>query len=162
MQSILLLVPFLYLCAIAFPLAIVDLREHRLPNKWTLSAALITISCLAGTSALSGDWLAYLQSLGAAAITFLIGWFLAAKEAIGMGDVKLLVSLNAFAGYLSPLLPLVAFAAAMVAASMVGAISLLRRRVTRESSIALGPYLLGGFFLTVAPSALSATAGVWS
>lgn len=157
-----LLTPFVYLVVISIPLAITDIREHRLPNRLTLSAALVTVSCLFVATWLSSDWLALLSALVAATITFLFGWFLAAKSAIGMGDIKLLISLNAFAGYLSPLLPILSLTIALVSATLVSSIFLLRKRVSLQSSIALGPYLLLGFFVAATPGTLEVTAAAWS
>ena len=162
MQQVFLLIPLGYLIAISIPLAITDIREHRLPNKLTLSAALLTITSLAAASVVSGDWQALIFALVAALATFLIGWFLAARAAIGMGDIKLLISLNAFAGYLSPLLPLISMAVALLAATLTSAIFLFGRRLSWQSSIALGPYLLLGFFVAVAPSAFEVTVAAWS
>jgi len=162
MQAAVLLIPFVYLAAISIPLAITDIREHRLPNRLTLSAALVTVSCLFVATSLSSDWLALLSALVAATITFLFGWFLAAKSAIGMGDIKLLISLNAFAGYLSPLLPILSLTIALVSATLVSSIFLLRKRVSLQSSIALGPYLLLGFFVAATPGTLEVTAAALS
>lgn len=162
MQHVFLLFPFGYLIAISIPLAITDIREHRLPNKLTLSAALLTITSLVAASVVSGDWQALISALVAALATFLIGWFLAARAAIGMGDIKLLISLNAFAGYFSPLLPLISMAVALLAAILISAIFLFGRRLSLQSSIALGPYLLLGFFVAVAPSTIEVTVAAWS
>lgn len=162
MQQFLLLLPLCYLLAISVPLAVTDIREHRLPNKLTLSAAILTLTSLAAASLISGDWQALISALVAALATFLIGWLLAARAAIGMGDIKLLLSLNAYAGYLSPLLPVISLTVALLAATLINSIFLLRRRLSIQSSIALGPYLLLGFFVAVAPSAFDVTAAAWS
>ena len=162
MQQVFLLIPFGYLIAISIPLAITDIQERRLPNKLTLSAALLTITSLAAASLVSGDWQALISALVSALSTFLIGWFLAARAAIGMGDIKLLISLNSFAGYLSPLLPLLTMAIALLAATLISSIFLFWKRLSWQSSIALGPYLLLGFFVAVAPSAFEVTVAAWS
>lgn len=162
MQHVFLFIPLVYLIAISIPLAITDIREHRLPNQLTLSAALLTITSLAAASTVSGDLQALIWALISALSTFLIGWLLAARAAIGMGDIKLLISLNAFAGYLSPLLPLISLAVAFLAATLISSIFLFRRRLSWQSSIALGPYLLLGFFVAVAPRAIEVTVAAWS
>lgn len=162
MQAALLLIPFIYLMAISIPLAVTDIREHRLPNRFTISAAVVTLTCLLVATWMSSDWPSLISALAAATITFLVGWILAAKSAIGMGDIKLLVSLNAFAGYLSPLLPVLSLTIALVSATLVSSIYLLRKRVSLQSSIALGPYLLLGFFLAVTPGTLEVTAAALS
>lgn len=162
MQNLFLLIPFGYLVVIALPLAIIDIREHRLPNTLTLSAAVVTMLCLGMHSALSGNWQAFISASIAALLTFLVGWLLAAKAAIGMGDIKLLISLNAFAGYFSPLLPLLGLTIALMAAVILNAFFLLGKKLTMQSSIALGPYLLAGFFIAVTPSAAEFTVAAWS
>ena len=162
MQAAVLLTPFVYLMAISIPLSITDIREHRLPNRLTISAALVTFICLFVATWISTDWPALISALVAATITFLVGWFLAAKSAIGMGDIKLLVSLNAFAGYLSPLLPILSLTIALISATLVSSIHLWRKRVSLQSSIALGPYLLLGFFVAATPETLEVTAAALS
>lgn len=156
------LIPLFYVSIIAIPLAIIDIREHRLPNRLTLSAVVITFCCLVLAAAISGDWLKLLVASSIAVGTFLIGWWLAAKGGIGMGDVKLLVSLNAIAGYLSPLLPLFAMTAGFVLATAISGIRIVLKKLNPKGAIALGPYLLIGFFLTVLPVAFTTTAEAWS
>lgn len=103
-----------------------------------------------------------LIALSMAISTFLMGWLLAAKGGIGMGDIKLLVSLNAIAGYLSPLLPLLAMTLGFVFATVISGARIVLKRLSPAGAIALGPYLLIGFFITVLPAAYVTTAEAWS
>lgn len=162
MSQLLALIPVFYVLAIAIPLAMIDFKEHRLPNRFTLSAIGVTLSSLTLTSFLTGQWLQLAVSATYSTGTFLIGWWLAAKEGIGMGDVKLLVSLNAISGYFSPLLPLLGMTLGFLAATIVSGIRILLRKLSLSSAIALGPYLLVGFFVSVLPAAISTTAEVLS
>jgi leader peptidase (prepilin peptidase) / N-methyltransferase len=162
MPELAMLAPLGYLLAVGIPLALIDIREHRLPNRLTISSILITFVGLLAAAFFSGDWGRSLLALAIGLLTFLIGWFLAAKSLIGMGDIKLLVSLNSIGGYFSILLPLVLMTGGFVLASAVSAIRIFRRRLDLNSSIALGPYLLLGFYLSVYPVALSVTAEAWS
>jgi leader peptidase (prepilin peptidase)/N-methyltransferase len=162
MSQLIVLVPIIYLVAIAIPLSVIDLREHRLPNRFTLSAIAVTFSFLIVSALLTGHWLQFAMAATYSTGTLLIGWWLAAKEGIGMGDVKLLISLNAISGYYSPLLPLFGMTFGFLAATLVSGIRILLRKLSPSGAIALGPYLLAGFFVSVLPVAISTTAEVWS
>lgn len=158
MSQLIALVPLFYLLVISIPLAVIDFKEHRLPNQFTLSAIAVTLSCLLIDSFLTGQSLPLAVAAAYSLGTFLIGWWLAAREGIGMGDVKLLVSLNAISGYLSPVLPLVGMTIGFLAATLISGIRILLRKLSPSSAIALGPYLLVGFFVSVLPAAIATTA----
>lgn len=162
MPELAMLAPLGYLLAVGIPLALIDIREHRLPNRLTISSIAVTVLGLVVTAFLSGDWGRSLLALAIGLLTFLCGWLLAAKGLIGMGDIKLLVSLNAIASYFSLLLPVILMSLGLVLASAVSVFKILSRKLDFNSSIALGPYLLLGFYLSVYPVAFSATAEAWS
>jgi leader peptidase (prepilin peptidase)/N-methyltransferase len=162
MSQLTVLVPLIYVMAIAIPMAVIDFKQHRLPNRFTMSAIAVTISFLFLSSFLTGQWPQFAAAATYSVGTLLIGWWLAAKERIGMGDVKLLMSLNAISGYLSPLLPLVGMTLGFLGATLVSGIRILIGKISPSSAIALGPYLLAGFFVSVLPAAISTTAEVLS
>jgi leader peptidase (prepilin peptidase)/N-methyltransferase len=158
MSEFVIIAPLVYLLIIGFPLALIDMREHRLPNRLTLSSALLAAVAVLWAAFLTGEWERSLLALTIGLATFLIGWLLAAKNFIGMGDIKLLISLNTLAGYFYPLLPVLSMTLGFVLASVVSGLRLLLRKIDAASSIALGPYLLLGFYLSVYPTAAVSTA----
>jgi leader peptidase (prepilin peptidase)/N-methyltransferase len=127
------------------PLVVIDVRERRLPNKITLPAIALSLIgvCLAM------HWDRTLWAIASAVLVFGIAVVISIRGWFGMGDAKLLAamaltlcwySLGAFGLSLA-----VTF---MVAGVVVGA-RLLLGKVTIHSTIALGPYLLLGFWVAL-------------
>lgn len=134
----------LYLVLVAIPLAKIDLREHRLPNRLVLPAIPITLlgqllSCLVGAS-----WSMLGQAVAAALLAFVAGLLLNRFATLGMGDVKLIAAISLMLGWFSPVMPLLALFLAFLLATVVLLPKLVFRRLGLGRSIALGPYLLAG------------------
>jgi leader peptidase (prepilin peptidase) / N-methyltransferase len=139
----------LYLMAVAWPLARVDIREHRLPNRLTLPAFPVTIVSQVLAVLLGENW-AYLATAAGAAVTaFVAGLVLNRYAGLGMGDVKLITAITLALAWFSPLVPLVALAIALVLAGAVATAMVVLQKARMGSSIALGPYLLVGFVLSL-------------
>jgi leader peptidase (prepilin peptidase)/N-methyltransferase len=137
-----------YLVAVAWPLARTDIREHRLPNKYTLPLAPIALigqlaACLAGE-----DWSRMAVALGWAVSAFAIGLGVNRMGTLGMGDVKLITGMSLSLGWFTPVAPLVALGAAFALATIVVLFLFVTRKARMGSSIPLGPYLLVGYFLS--------------
>jgi prepilin signal peptidase PulO-like enzyme (type II secretory pathway) len=81
------------------------------------------------------------------AITFGIGWLLARYADLGMGDVKLLVSLNGWLAWHDPWLIAISLAVGLIAANLL-ALGIWIKRKDPKEHIALGPFLLLGFYLS--------------
>ncbi|WP_296648841.1 A24 family peptidase [Rhodoluna sp.] len=148
-----MLLPWLgpaYLLAVAWPLAKTDIREHRLPNRLVLPALPITLLSQLLTAWLEDAWMQALLALGVAAVAFVIGLLLNRLASLGMGDVKLITVIALALGWFSPMSPLVAVFLAFLAASLAVLPLLILRKLSRSKSIALGPYLLGGFSAALA------------
>lgn len=152
-------VPVAYLLILSIPLAITDFREHRLPNPLTVSAIAVTVTCLTFESFRYGEFRNLIWGIGFGLITLTLGFLLAKREMIGMGDVKLLTSMHAVAGYINPMLPILTLTAGLVIATAVSLLRVFLRKIDLKSSVPLGPYLLLGFFPLVIPSAVGFTAG---
>ena len=158
MAELILLIPTGYLLFASIPLIVFDLREHRLPNRFTYSAIALSIFAT-GFVAVSDD--RYLQLLIALAIslsTFGIGYLLAKYADVGMGDVKLLTATNLLLAWHSPWLVLFALTMSFTLASLVSAIGLLMGRLSWKTPLAIGPYLLLGFFVFAAYPLVKITA----
>ena len=137
-----------YLLAVAWPLALVDLREHRLPNGLVLPAFPIAIVGELIGSALSNQWLNLGVGTLAAVVAFAIGLAANHWASLGMGDVKLITAITLSLAWFHVLAPLVAVVLSFVLASAVVLIMLALRKTALGSSVALGPYLLFGFAVT--------------
>lgn len=162
MENLVVLAPLLYLLIVAGKLVVVDLTQHRLPNRYTLPLIGLTYAALLLQAVSSGDFEGLLRSIVAGMVTFGAGYLLAFTAQFGMGDTKLLVSLNALLAWHSAWLVLISLAIGFTAASLV-AIVVWRRTRNPKAAIALGPYLLIGFAITSwNPTYDLVTVAVWS
>ena len=149
------LVPMALIAALAIPLSVTDIREHRLPNRYTY---FLIATAIAGTllaSLLGTLWVDFATGMGAGMATALVGYLLARFGAIGMGDVKLLMAMHICLGWHSPILVLFSLSLGLALASAVGVFGLVMRKLNPRTLIPLGPYLLIGF-LVVSYSPVSA------
>lgn len=152
MTEFILLIPLLVLACVSWQLIRDDFREHRLPNKYTVPMIAITAASLVTYGFLTDQFLRIGQSLLAMAMTFGIGWLLARYADLGMGDVKLLVSLNGWLAWHDPWLIAISLAVGLIAANLFALGIWLKRKDPKEH-IALGPFLLLGFYLSaITPS----------
>jgi leader peptidase (prepilin peptidase)/N-methyltransferase len=138
----------MYLVAVAFRLSLIDVREHRLPNRMVLPAFPIALAGQLTASAFAGAWLNLLVALACCLLALLIGLAANRWATLGMGDVKLIGAISLSLGWFNFLAPLVAVVLAFVIACAVVLVMVALRKTTLNSSFALGPYLLVGFVLT--------------
>lgn len=140
------LVGCLYLAVVTPELCRVDLAEHRLPNTLVLPGF-----AFASVGAAFG-WLATGRPPTAAAVaTLAVGGFfalLAVTGGVGMGDVKL-VAVLALAGGAASVLVVVGTVVLGFITAGLGALTILAAR-GGAGNLAFGPYLLGGFWASVA------------
>jgi leader peptidase (prepilin peptidase)/N-methyltransferase len=143
------LIPLLYVAAVTPALIVIDVRDHRLPNR------LVVPGIAVGLAAAAFGWSPVPVVAGLAYGGFL--WLLALGGGIGMGDVKLAVLL----GLASPAagIAIGAALAAFVLGGVTASIALVRRG--RRTRIAFGPSMLGGYWVAVLLAMLSGSiAGV--
>jgi leader peptidase (prepilin peptidase)/N-methyltransferase len=138
----------IYLLAVAWPLSVVDIRERRLPNKFTLPAFPITLFGQLIAVCGGADATRLLLALLTGVLAFSACLALNRYAGLGMGDVKLIAAITFALGWFSPLLPAIAVAIALALAGAVALAMIIRRKANMGSSIALGPYLLVGFALS--------------
>lgn len=158
--SIWIWIPTAYVLAVCIPLTIIDIREHRLPNKWVVPGY--------GFAAVGmmGNWIATeeLPLLPIASGILYFGFLLALAwfGGMGMGDVKLAGVLGCAAGLWG--IP-VAVASPVLAFFLAGALSALmlgmravgtlvagpsdHRASWKSLRIPFGPFMLAGFLLAV-------------
>lgn len=144
-----LLVPIGYLALVSFKLSSIDFQEHRLPNHFTLRLFLLATPAVFITATLAWDWQRLATAWLVALITAGLGLLLAIGGGFGMGDVKLLVSLNLILGYLSPWLVLISNLTSVFTAALAGLSKLLLKKSKVKDSIAFGPFLIASFFLAI-------------
>ncbi len=144
---------WLLLCSAV--LFVIDVREHRLPNRWTgmlcIGGAfflLATTLTAPAESVLADRWFMILGgSAGYLLIMFVL--HLLTRAGLGMGDVKLAAGLGLYAGFIG----LEAVIAGFVLAFLVGgfqAVYLVALKGAKKNTrIAFGPAMLVGGLLTL-------------
>ncbi|MCU1470143.1 MAG: prepilin peptidase [Glaciihabitans sp.] len=142
-------IPLLYLAVVTPELIRIDLRDHRLPNVLTLPGIAVGLATCGVESLALGRVSLAPAAAGAGYAALLL--LLALLGGMGVGDVKLgaalgLASWLPFVGVTSPVLAFLAGGLASVAV-------LIRRG--RGRRMAFGPFLLAGFWVSVALVALS-------
>jgi prepilin signal peptidase PulO-like enzyme (type II secretory pathway) len=93
-----------------------------------------------------------------AGVLFGFGTFLSIKGWLGMGDVKLLVPIALTLGWYGLSELAIGLAVAFSAAGLYVLVRLAFKKITASSTIALGPYLLFGFWVGVTQPAWSSIA----
>ena len=138
----------IYLFVVAWPLSVIDIREHRLPNKFVLPAFPIIILGFVVASVSQNSWQQTLFALTYSLVGFGIGLLINRYGSLGMGDVKLIAATTFALAWFDLFAPVLALAAGLLLAAAVILILLVTGRTTLSQSIALGPYLLFGFVVT--------------
>ncbi len=139
----------LYLLAVAWPLARIDLREKRLPNRLTLPLFPVTIFGQASAVLLGAEVSRFLTALLASVLAFAACLALNRYAGLGMGDVKLISGMTMALAWFSPLLPAVALLIAVLVAGAFALVMVALGKTKMGSSIPLGPFLLIGFVLSL-------------
>lgn len=129
-----------------------DLREHRLPNRWTGALAAgggltLGLGCLAD----DGGWTRFWSMLGggAAYLLLMLLLHLISRTGMGMGDVKLAGGLGLYAGWLGWEHLLGAIILGFVAGGVVALVLVLTRRATGSTHLPFGPALIAGTTLVL-------------
>ena len=143
-----------FFAATTIPLMVIDFRERRLPNKITIPGFLISLLGLV----LTLEWSRVLTAIAVSALLFGAGTLLSLRGWIGMGDVKLVAGLSLLLAWFDPSLVWQATLWSFGLASAVVLVGFLFKKMTTRSTIALGPYLLVGFWLAVSQPAWSSIA----
>lgn len=150
------LLPLLAFAWVLVVAAVIDLEHRIIPNRLTYRLPLVLLPLVVLAAALDGAWddllRAVIAGVGVPGIMFLLAELfriVRGKMGLGMGDVKLAVSIGLVVGYLGGL-ELVVFAYATVLAAVVVAIALLvAGRARLASRIPFGPYLALGALVPI-------------
>ena len=143
-------------------LAVVDWREHRLPNKLVVAAAICALTshfCQTALWALMAngpDLTPLIRSIVTAAACFAL--YLAlhlvsrTKNSAGMGagDVKLAAVLGLNLGWISLDTAIVGVASGFALGAVYSLVVIALKRAHRRSHVAFGPWMLAGAWLAIA------------
>lgn len=157
LRSLLLGAALLHFVVCAVVLCVVDLREHRLPNRWTAALVIggaLTLWPVAWLDArtegsLSGllGWEGHLLGSAVAAVGYpLLLWVLrlASRGGLGLGDVKLAAGLGLYAGWLGWESWAQAVFLGFILGGVVALVLVVVRRASGSTRLALGPPLILG------------------
>lgn len=129
-------------CATA--LTVVDLREHRLPNRWTAALAVGGLATLGAAGLLDGgtDRLIGMLAGGVGYLVLMVTLHLASRGGLGLGDVKLAGGLGLYTGWLGwePLAQSVLLA--FIIGGLMALALVLLRRATGSTRVPFGPPML--------------------
>lgn len=137
---------FVALAAISTPLVLIDVAEHRLPNRLVFAAAVAAAILLSAAAAVHHDGAALLRVwAGGAAVfagLFALAWL--APESFGFGDVKLGGVLGGYLGWFGWAQVYCGMFAGFLLGALVAVALVASRRATLSSAVAFGPMLIVG------------------
>ncbi|WP_050670804.1 prepilin peptidase [Luteipulveratus halotolerans] len=133
----------------------IDIDVRRLPDRWTWpgagAAAVATLGCALVAGDL-GRWWGALACGTVLSLTYLtlavVGDIALGEGSLGLGDVKLAMSLGVLLGYLGWELVLVGTFAAFLLASCYGVWLMVVHRKGREATMPFGPFMALGAVAT--------------
>jgi leader peptidase (prepilin peptidase)/N-methyltransferase len=141
-----------WLVLLTVPLAFIDSAVKRLPNPLT-AAALAGPVALLTVAALTGHQPGHLgrAAIGAAALAcfYLLLWLIR-PGGMGLGDVKLAVSVGLVLAWISWQALITGTLLAFILASVYGIALILTRGANRGSQLPLGPFMLVGALVAAA------------
>lgn len=136
-----------FLVLLGVPLTVIDIRQHRLPDRLTLPAYPAALALL-------GIAVIYMQNaqrllthalLGlAAALVFYLLLAVIYPAGIGFGDVKLAGVLGLYLGWFGARAFLAGLAGGFVLAAVFGIALIAAGRATRKTQVPFGPFMLAG------------------
>ena len=154
------LLAVLVVFGLSVPLALIDFREHRLPNPLTYAAIATSVLLVSIAGGVTGSWVQLALAISLGVVTLGVGYLMAKVNGIGMGDVKYLVATNILLGWFSPWLILPMLAIGFTTASLVSLSLILLRKANLKTAIPMGPFLILGFAFVSLPLFEGAITGV--
>jgi leader peptidase (prepilin peptidase)/N-methyltransferase len=147
-----LLPAFLVVAVFGTPLILIDLAEHRLPNRLVVPTAVGAAALLTAAAAVDGEWHRLLRAAEGAAATYVVLFLLAtfARGGFGMGDVKLGGVLGAYLGWFGWRYVYYGILGGFVLGAVLSVGLLASRRATMKTAIPFGPMLVVGPLLVLA------------
>lgn len=150
--SSVLLPALVVLAAACTPLVLIDLRQHRLPDRLVLPAGVAGAALLALAAGLDDEWAAWLRAVEAAAVVYGVGvvLLLIAPRALGYGDVKLATVLAGYLGWFGWSRVYQGIVAGFLLACLAAILLLAMGRATQRTPLPFGPCLILGALLVLA------------
>ena len=140
-QTALAYLPVAYVVATAVPLMVMNVKQHRLPNKIVVPMTLVTLLSQLTLAVWQGSWPQLGMSVLTGIVVMVVGITINYKGWIGMGDVKLFTALTMIISWFSPLWGALMFPVTILIAIVIGAINVL----LNKRRIQMGPTLLATF-----------------
>lgn len=140
-----------YYLAVGVWLSIIDIREHRLPNRIIFPSYAIAGVLLAAAALTAGDS-GRLVPMALGALILWVAYFLLRfiyPAGMGYGDVKLAGVLGLYLGFCSWEHLLWGSFAAFLLGGLWGGVILVTQRGDRKSDMPFGPFMLGGAALAM-------------
>ena len=149
-------VAYLGFAALSVALAVIDVREHRLPNRLVLPAYPAVLVLFALACALGAPWTRFGGAAAGMAVLFVVFavFRLASRAGLGGGDVKLAGVVGGMLGWIGWDAVLVGVFAAFLLGGLFGLLLLALRRADRRTRFAFGPWMLAGAWAGVAAGAM--------
>ena len=145
----LIAVPFIHMLAVAIPIAIMDFRYHRIPNKLNLPVGATALVFGIVATIVSGEPLRIVASFGVATLVFFVGMLL--RSNLGMGDIKMLTIMAFMLSWLNPFAILGVIVLAVVILCVMVWTPFTRKIIMwGGQSVAFGPFLLLAFTIVSA------------
>ena len=152
LHAVAVLLVHLALAGVGLWLVVIDVREHRLPNRIVLPVlgALIVLLILEGVA--TGDAGRMLRALlgGLALGVFYALMHLGSKQGMGGGDVKLAAVIGVVLAWHGWWTLLLGAAAAFVLGALFAIVLMMLKRADRSTRIAFGPWMILGAALAIA------------
>lgn len=139
------------LIAFGIPLSIIDVREHRLPNVLTGSLLLSTLCLVTGSTITVHNHHRLIESfVGALSLpTFYILVSLMTNGGVGIGDVKLSISVGLISGYFGWSVLWISTFLAVATGAIFSISSMIIGKVSAKDAIPFGPFILLGQLLAL-------------
>jgi len=142
------MLPVAYIAATAVPLMVIDIKQHRLPNKIVLPMIAITFLSQLTLAIWTGAWASLGISVGLGFAMLVLGLAANYFQWVGMGDVKLLVALTMMLSWFT-MLGAVLLMPISIAVGFVVTILTMFLKKKLPTAIPLGPVILATFATTL-------------
>lgn len=137
---------FAYLAVVAVVLTVIDIGEHRLPNRIVLPSYLVGAALLGVAALATGAWSDLLRAVagfGALGGTYFVLAFIH-PSGLGFGDVKLAALLGLYLGWLGWAEVAVGGFLGFLLGGLVGLVLVATGVAGRKTHIPFGPFMLLG------------------
>ena len=155
--SLIVMVPLLAFLLLGLKSIVIDVQEHRLPNKLTARLAIYIVVFEVLTSVVLNEWSHWLPMFQT--VTWIFAIFLViywpSKNSLGFGDVKFAVPCALIIGWYTPSHWVDFFWISFGCAAVVAGLLWLTRRASRSSAIAFGPFMYVGVLIVASKAVLS-------